>query len=118
MSDRERWIVYPLLFLALGSSISTKMLMQQQVETKHFRCQTITMDSLEGDGGFRLLADNSHLYVRNLNTDEIRPLIGSQRATALEALRRSFTPQRPDRAGANKSSQNEKNTNLSEPSAQ
>ncbi len=90
MSDRERWIVYPLLFLALGSSISTKLLMQQQVQTKHFKCQTITMDTLQGEARFRLFADGDRLYVSNLSTHELRPLLGSPRASALEALRRSF----------------------------
>ncbi len=90
MSDRERWIVYPLLFLALGSSISTKLLMQQQVETKHFKCQTITMETLQGQARFRLFAEGGHLYVSNLETHEMRPLLGSPRSSAMDALRRSF----------------------------
>ena len=33
MSDRERWIVYPLLFLSLGVSLHDKMLPSKEVKT-------------------------------------------------------------------------------------
>ncbi len=33
MSDRERWIVYPLLFLSLGLSLRDKMLPSREIKT-------------------------------------------------------------------------------------
>jgi hypothetical protein len=40
MNERERWIVYPLLFFALGASLRDKFL--QQVHTKEFSCEQLT----------------------------------------------------------------------------
>lgn len=39
MNERERWIVYPLLFFALGSALRDKFL--QHVSTKDLECQQI-----------------------------------------------------------------------------
>ncbi len=39
MNERERWIVYPLLFFALGASLRDKFL--QHVATKELECQRI-----------------------------------------------------------------------------
>ncbi len=38
MSERERWIVYPLLFF-VGSALRDKLL--QQIETKNIRCESL-----------------------------------------------------------------------------
>ena len=80
----------PIVVSVLGSSISTKLLMQQQVETKHFKCQTITLENLQGQARFRLFAERDRLYVSNLVTHELQPLLGSPRSSAMDALRRSF----------------------------
>lgn len=39
MSERERWIVYPLLFFALGASVRDKLL--QRVEAKEVFCESL-----------------------------------------------------------------------------
>jgi hypothetical protein len=39
MNERERWIVYPLLFFALGASLRDKFL--KQVHTKEFSCEQL-----------------------------------------------------------------------------
>jgi len=39
MSERERWIVYPLLFFALGAALRDKLL--QQVDVKNIRCENL-----------------------------------------------------------------------------
>ena len=39
MSERERWIVYPLLFFALGASIRDKIL--HRVDTKEIYCESL-----------------------------------------------------------------------------
>ncbi len=39
MSNRERWIVYPLLFLALGSSLKSKMTRTLVIDD--IRCRTL-----------------------------------------------------------------------------
>ncbi|MBX3425662.1 MAG: hypothetical protein KF688_08285 [Pirellulales bacterium] len=44
MSERERWIVYPLLFFALGAAIRDKLL--HQVETKTLACTEVQAKSI------------------------------------------------------------------------
>ena len=39
MSERERWIVYPLLFFALGASLRDKLL--QRVDAKEIYCESL-----------------------------------------------------------------------------
>jgi hypothetical protein len=39
MSERERWIVYPLLFFALGAALRDKIL--RQVDAKEIRCESL-----------------------------------------------------------------------------
>lgn len=41
MSERERWIVYPLLFLALGASLRDKLF--NITTSKSIRCQELTV---------------------------------------------------------------------------
>src|SRR4051812_8581888 len=41
MSDRERWIVYPLLFLSLGASLRSKVAPVDQIEAHNIRCDTL-----------------------------------------------------------------------------
>jgi hypothetical protein len=39
MSERERWIVYPLLMFALGAAVRDKLM--QRVESKEIRCESL-----------------------------------------------------------------------------
>lgn len=53
MSERERWIVYPLLFFALGASIRDKIL--QRVEAKEVYCESLRIVDQQDPG--KLLAE-------------------------------------------------------------
>jgi hypothetical protein len=49
MSERERWVVYPLLFLALGAALRDKLF--DQTTTKSIVCQELTVVDEEPIGG-------------------------------------------------------------------
>ena len=46
MNERERWIVYPLLFLALGAALRDKL--SEQTKTKRIECQELIVFGEEG----------------------------------------------------------------------
>lgn len=48
MTDRERWTVYPLLFLALGISLKDKL--ARSIETDRIECKTLVCEGLEVSG--------------------------------------------------------------------
>src|SRR3954466_9616554 len=48
MTERERWIVYPLLFLALGAALRDKLV--DRTTTKNIVCQQLSIVD-EGSGG-------------------------------------------------------------------
>ena len=48
MTDRERWIVYPLLFFALGASLRDKIL--ERVDTKQLVCESLLIRNPDGSG--------------------------------------------------------------------
>jgi hypothetical protein len=48
MNERERWIVYPLLFLALGAALRDKLF--DQTRTKSLECQELTVSAENGGG--------------------------------------------------------------------
>lgn len=56
MSDRERWIIYPLLFLALGAALRDKFV--EPMVRKSIVCQELTVvdDDVPGQEGARILA--------------------------------------------------------------
>jgi len=45
MSERERWIVYPLIFFALGAAVRDKIL--QHVEAKEIVCESLKIIDLQ-----------------------------------------------------------------------
>ena len=45
MSERERWIVYPLIFFALGAAVRDKIL--QRVEAKEIVCESVKIVDLQ-----------------------------------------------------------------------
>jgi hypothetical protein len=45
MSERERWIVYPLIFFALGAAVRDKIL--QRVEAKEIICESLKIVDLQ-----------------------------------------------------------------------
>ena len=48
MSERERWVVYPLIFFALGAAIRDKLL--QRVEAKEVVCESLQIVDLQNPG--------------------------------------------------------------------
>jgi hypothetical protein len=48
MSERERWVVYPLLFLALGAALRDKLV--DRTTAKSIVCQELTIVDEEPDG--------------------------------------------------------------------
>ena len=46
MSDRERWIIYPLLFLALGAALRDKL--TQAVEVDRIKCKQFVVVDRQG----------------------------------------------------------------------
>ena len=53
MNERERWIVYPLLFFALGASLRDKFL--QHVSSKDIECQRLVAKQIECEGAILVL---------------------------------------------------------------
>jgi len=53
MSERERWIVYPLLFFALGTALRDKLL--QRIESKEIYCESLKI--VDPEDPTRLLAE-------------------------------------------------------------
>ena len=45
MSERERWIVYPLIFFALGAAVRDKIL--QRIEVKEIICESVKIVDLQ-----------------------------------------------------------------------
>jgi hypothetical protein len=48
MTERERWIVYPLLFLALGAALRDKL--SEHTKTKSIECQELIVYGEENEG--------------------------------------------------------------------
>ena len=60
MSERERWVVYPLLFLALGAALRDKLV--DRTITKSIVCQELSIveESPDGRDSVRVLAKLGH----------------------------------------------------------
>jgi hypothetical protein len=48
MTERERWVVYPLLFLALGAALRDKLV--DRTVTKRIECQELSIVDGDSDG--------------------------------------------------------------------
>lgn len=55
MTDRERWIVYPLLFLALGSALRDKL--AKQTQAKQITCEQLVLVDSDGRPTAFLIGD-------------------------------------------------------------
>lgn len=89
MNDRERWIVYPLLFLALGAALRDKI--AKQTRAKQIACETLYLVDDEG----RTMA---YLTGNELRFDQGGPGNGFVVANAIDA--QAFT-QRGQRIAPN-----------------
>jgi hypothetical protein len=79
MNERERWVVYPLLFLALGASLRDKLV--DQTTTKSIKCQELLVVEEQTFGEDVLLA-----RIGGADTDD-----ANQPPTADMVLRGQFT---------------------------
>jgi len=75
MSERERWIVYPLLLFALGAAVRDKLL--QRVEAREIFCESIKIvDSQQPD---RFLAELGIKRARSNDPSQLAPRVGALR---------------------------------------
>lgn len=76
MSERERWIVYPLLFLALGASLRDKLIKQtlsDKVICEELYCERVLSDEIyvsQGPRYTRVLEGNT-LKISNVQADRL-----------------------------------------------
>jgi hypothetical protein len=99
MSDRERWIVYPLLFLSLGVSLHDKFLPSKDVKTHRLVLfNDDEKEVLQIDGG-----NEAGVVSGNL-----RGLEQIESWSDLEALMRVLRLQRTNRAAHGESRQEKK----------
>ena len=72
MSDRERWIIYPLLFLALGTSlrdklaqkVETEVLLSKRIDAEVIRCKQIMVTNQQGKPQILLSSNEAGGLVR------------------------------------------------------
>jgi hypothetical protein len=67
MTERERWTVYPLLFLALGIAVKDKVV--NQLSISNVRCRTVVCEALQVDdpqGGDRVIINAGNVRCQNL----------------------------------------------------
>jgi hypothetical protein len=82
MPDRERWTVYPLLFLALGVSLKDKL--TRSVATDRVDCKTLVCEQLEVSGaqsGNRVTVLNGNVLCEGLEVKGPKP---DQRVTVTQ----------------------------------
>ena len=75
MSERERWIVYPLLFFALGAAVRDKLL--QRVEAKEVFCESLKI--VDQQDPTRLLAELGFRRALNDDPTQLAARVGSLR---------------------------------------
>jgi hypothetical protein len=89
MSDRERWIVYPLLFLSLGVSLHDKFLPSKDVKTHRlilFNDDAKEVLQIDGENDAGVVSGN------------LRGLEAIESSSDLEALMRGLRLQRTHQA--------------------
>jgi hypothetical protein len=65
MTDRERWIVYPLLFLAIGLALRNDVELQDELHNKHsaevelVRCKTLEVTGPENKTTVKITTDSN-----------------------------------------------------------
>jgi hypothetical protein len=75
MSERERWIVYPLLLFALGAAVRDKLM--QRVESKEIRCESLQIVDQQDPG--RTLAELSFKRAINNDPTQLADRVGALR---------------------------------------
>jgi len=75
MSERERWIVYPLIFFALGAAVRDKLL--QRVEAKEIVCESVAIVDLQNPD--RVLAELGFRRARPNDPTQLADRVGQLR---------------------------------------
>ncbi len=75
MSERERWIVYPLLFFALGASLRDKLL--QRIDAKEIYCESLRI--VDQQDPQRLLAELSFRRAASSDPTQLADRVGRLR---------------------------------------
>lgn len=73
MSERERWIVYPLLFFALGAAVRDKIL--HRVDTKEIYCESLKIVDQQDPTG-RVFAELSIQRARPEDPSQLADRVG------------------------------------------
>lgn len=81
MSDRERWIVYPMLFFAVAMGVKQNMLQNMTASFRQIECTSLKIKSFDGSrklvevggGRNRTGANVGHLFV--YGADQRRPVL-------------------------------------------
>jgi hypothetical protein len=76
MSERERWIIYPLLFFALGAAVRDKLL--HRVQAKEIYCESLKIIDLQDPNG-RPLAELGILRARPNDPTQLADQVGMLR---------------------------------------
>ncbi len=89
MSERERWIIYPLLFLALGAALRDKLI--NSTESQRVKCQGLMVYDSSGDISMVLGAEQfpdvrQHAVRNHLKLDTIE--VGTLRVTDSASFQR------------------------------
>lgn len=91
MSERERWIVYPLVFLALGAAIRDKI--ARAVVTDDLHCKRIYCQDLVAGGDVACYAlrvvdpENEQSVLAGLESAQLRPAQGDEPSRRLGILK-------------------------------
>ena len=75
MSERERWIVYPLLFFALGAAVRDKIL--QRIEAKEVFCESLKI--IDQQDPTKLLAELGFRRAISNDPTQLSDRVGSLR---------------------------------------
>jgi hypothetical protein len=80
MNERERWIVYPLVFFALGAALRDKFM--QHVSSKEIECQRLVAKSIECEGGIAcegmIVLDPEKPNLRLVELGQAAPIPGAE----------------------------------------
>ena len=91
MSERERWIVYPLLFLTLGLVLRDKLGMAKQVQAHRVVCEKLIV--LNDDGVPQVVLESTKAggVVRAINANHTMDLVLGHEDRASSLFREAAT---------------------------
>jgi hypothetical protein len=86
MTDRERWTVYPLLFLALGIAVKDKLPGPVRIDDLHSKavfCRELIVTDQQGKEQVFIAANDNGGYIRTTgNKNDLRTVVGNSELAA------------------------------------